>query len=159
MVPLSLQLLLENAVKHNQVMPSKKLHITISEENGNLVVTNNSQPKQVLKESTGVGLRNIRDRYALLTKRPVIINENRKEFSIAIPILGENIQIMNTSDIFISEKKYKLAKKRVEQLKGFLYPFWHLSNLCSGICVPELYFKHWFSLGAFPYCGMGHWGN
>src|SRR5690606_26229923 len=71
-VPLSLQLLLENAVKHNQVTASKKLHITISEENGTLVVTNNVQPKQTLKESTGVGLQNIRDRYALLTVQPII---------------------------------------------------------------------------------------
>ena len=145
-VPLSLQLLLENAVKHNQVMPSKKLHITISEENGNLVVTNNSQPKQVLKESTGVGLRNIRDRYALLTKRPVIINENRKEFSIAIPIMGENIQIMNTQDTFISEKKYKLAKKRVEKLKGF---YIHLGIYI--ICVPGFIYLNFLSEAGFPW--------
>ncbi len=145
-VPLSLQLLLENAVKHNQVTPSKKLHITISEENGNLVVTNNSQPKQVLRESTGVGLRNIRDRYALLTKRPVIINENRKEFSITIPILGENIQIMNTSDTFISEKKYKLAKKRVEELKGFYIHFGIYL-----VCVPGFVYLNYISNTGFPW--------
>lgn len=145
-VPLSLQLLLENAVKHNQVTPSKKLHITISEENGNLVVTNNSQPKQVLKESTGVGLRNIRDRYALLTDRPVIINENRKEFSLAIPILGENIQIMNTPDTFISEKRYKLAKKRVEKLKGF---YIHFGIYC--ICVPGFIYLNFLSQAGFPW--------
>ncbi len=145
-VPLSLQLLLENAVKHNQVMPSKKLHITISEENGNLVVTNNSQPKQVLKESTGVGLQNIRDRYALLTKRPVIINENQKEFSIAIPILGESIQIMNTPDIFISEKKYKLAKKRLEKLKVFYIHFG-----IYVICVPVFIYLNFLSNAGFPW--------
>lgn len=145
-VPLSLQLLLENAVKHNQVMPSKKLYITISEENGNLVVTNNSQPKQVLKESTGVGLRNIRDRYALLTKRPVLINENPKEFSIAIPILGENLQIMNTSDTYISEKKYKLAKKRVEKLKGF---YIHLTLYI--LMAPVFIYLNYISRAGFPW--------
>ncbi len=145
-VPLSLQLLLENAVKHNQVMPSKKLYITISEENGNLVVTNNSQPKQVLKESTGVGLRNIRDRYSLLTKRPVIINENAKEFSIAIPILGENIQIMNTPDTFISEKKYKLAKKRVEKLKGF-----YIHLLIYILFAPVFIYLNYISNAGFPW--------
>ncbi len=145
-VPLSLQLLLENAVKHNQVMPSKKLYITIAEENGNLVVTNNSQPKQVLKESTGVGLRNIRDRYALLTNRPVIINENRKEFSIAIPILGENLQIMNTSETFISEKKYKLAKKRVEKLKGFYIHF-----TIYLMMVPVFIYLNYISQTGFPW--------
>lgn len=145
-VPLSLQLLLENAVKHNQVMPSKKLHITISEENGNLVVTNNSQPKQVLKESTGFGLRNIRDRYALLTKRPVIVNQNVKEFSISIPILTENIQIMNTSQTFISEKKYKLAKKQVEKLKGF---YIHLAVYI--IFIPVLIYLNIISRAGFPW--------
>ncbi len=145
-VPLSLQLLLENAVKHNQVMSSKKLYITIKEENGNLVVTNNSQPKQVLKESTGVGLKNIRDRYALLTKRPVLINKSPKEFSIAIPVLGENIQIMKTADTFISEKKYRLAKKQVEKLKGF---YIHLSIYI--LFVPFLVYLNYISNTSFPW--------
>jgi hypothetical protein len=160
-VPLSLQLLLENAVKHNQVMPSKKLHITISEENGSLVVINNSQPKQVLKESTGVGLRNIRDRYSLLTKRPVIIKETQREFSIAIPILGENIKIMNTSQTFISEKKYRLAKKRVEKLKGF---YLHLTIYL--LFVPVFIYLNYISRAGFPWAifpiagwGMGVMGH
>ncbi len=145
-VPLSLQLLLENAVKHNQVMPSKKLYITISEENGTLIVTNNIQPKQVLKESTGVGLRNIRDRYALLTDRPVNIQENRKEFSVAIPILTENIKIMNTADTFISEKKYKLAQKRVEKLKGFYIHF-----TIYLMMVPIFIYLNYISDSGFPW--------
>lgn len=145
-VPLSLQLLLENAVKHNQVMPSKKLYISISEENGSLIVTNNMQPKQVLKESTGIGLRNIRDRYALLTKRLVIIQENRKEFSVAIPILSENIKFMNTSDTFISEKKYRLAKKRVEKLKAFYIHFG-----IYVICIPGFIYLNFLSEAGFPW--------
>lgn len=145
-VPLSLQLLLENAVKHNQVMPSKKLHITITEVDGNLIVTNNSQPKQILKESTGFGLRNIRDRYELLTSRPVIINQNEKEFSVAIPILGEQIQVVSTSQTFISEKKYNLAKKRVEKLKGF---YIHLAIFI--IFIPVLIYLNFISQAGFPW--------
>merc|ERR1712000_658609 len=72
-VPLSLQLLLENAVKHNQVTPSNKLHIRIYEEEGNLIIKNNLQPKKVMKESSGVGLKNIYQRYQLLTQRPVLV--------------------------------------------------------------------------------------
>ncbi len=160
-VPLSLQLLLENAVKHNKVMPSKKLYIHITEENGNLVVTNNSQPKQVLKESTGVGLRNIRDRYSLLTDRPVVVMETAKQFSIAIPILGENIEIMNTSQTFISEKKYRLAKKRVEKLKGF---YLHLAIYM--LFVPVFIYLNYISQAGFPWAlfpivgwGMGVSGH
>lgn len=145
-VPLSLQLLLENAVKHNQVMPSKKLHISISEENGNLVVTNNSQPKQVLKESTGFGLRNIRDRYALLTKRPVQVKKNEKEFIVSIPIITENIKIMNTSQTFISEKKYKLARKQVEKIKHFYIHF-----TIYLIFIPILIYFNFLSKAGFPW--------
>lgn len=122
-VPLSLQLLLENAVKHNQVSSSKKLYITISEADDMLTITNNLQPKQALRESTGVGLKNIRDRYGLLTDRSVVINENRKEFSVAIPILNENLKVMNTQETYISEKRYKQAKKRVEEIKVFYIHF------------------------------------
>ena len=154
-VPLALQLLLENAVKHNQVTPSKKLHITISEENGMLVVTNNVQQKQYLKESTGVGLQNIRDRYALLTNKPIIINESRKEFSVAIPILNPNIKIINTPEIFISEKKYKLARRRVEQIKVF---YLHFGIYL--ICVPVFLYLNYISNAGFPWAlfPIAGWG-
>ena len=66
-VPLSLQLLLENAVKHNMVTSSKPLHIKIYEDHGSLVVENNLQPKQIVKKSSGVGLDNIKQRYQLLS--------------------------------------------------------------------------------------------
>lgn len=145
-VPLSLQLLLENAVKHNQVMPNKKLYISIVEENGNLVITNNIQPKQVLKESTGFGLQNIHDRYALLTRRKILIKTNEREFSVTIPILQENLQVMNTSDTFISEKKYKLAKKQVEKIKGF---YIHLAIYL--LFIPVLIYLNFISQAGFPW--------
>ena len=145
-VPLSLQLLLENAVKHNQVTPIKKLYITISEADGMLTVTNNSQPKQFLRESTGVGLKNIRDRYELLTDRSVHIRENRKEFSVAIPILDENARVMDTQETYISEKRYKLAKKRVEELKVF---YMHLGIYL--IFIPIFIYLNFLSKAGFPW--------
>src|SRR5690554_7878147 len=81
-VPLSLQLLLENAVKHNQVMPSRKLMISIAEEDGGLVISNNLQRKEVLKESMGVGLGNVRGRYGLLTSQRVGIIQSEKECGV-----------------------------------------------------------------------------
>ncbi|MFC7357551.1 2TM domain-containing protein [Jejudonia soesokkakensis] len=154
-VPLSLQLLLENAVKHNQVTPSKKLHISIFEENGNLTVTNNIQPKQVMRESTGVGLRNITDRYALLTKRPVYISENKKQFSIAIPMLTKETLLMNTQDSYISDKKYELAKEHVDKLKGF---YVHLTIYL--LFVPFFIWLNFKSGTGFPWAifPIGGWG-
>jgi len=154
-VPLSLQLLLENAVKHNQLTPAKKLHISISELDGNLVVTNNVQPKQVVRESSGVGLRNIRQRYELLTDRPVTIQENANQFSIAIPILTKDTMIMNTQDEFISEKKYALAKEQVEKIKGFYIHF-----TIYLIFVPVFIWLNYISESGFPWAifPIGGWG-
>lgn len=123
-VPLSLQLLLENAVKHNMVTSSKKLVITIYEQDGALVVKNNIQPKQVVKKSSGVGLQNIKQRYQLLTDRPVIISKLNNEFIVAIPLLTKlKATTMNTQEEFINEKRYVRAQERVEKLKGFYVHF------------------------------------
>ena len=145
-VPLSLQLLLENAVKHNQVSSSKKLYITILEKVDMLIITNNLQPKQALREGTGVGLKNIRDRYRLLTDRSVHIEANRKEFSVAIPILTENIKIMNTQETYISEKRYKQAKKRVEEIKVFYVHF-----VIYLIFIPVFIYLNIISNAGFPW--------
>ena len=159
-VPLSLQLILENAVKHNTVTPLRKLHITISEKDGNLVVANNIQPKQVVKESSGVGLQNIKQRYFLLTDRPVRIDKNEKEFSIAIPMLTKETMTMKTQESYISEKKYERAKKQVEELKGF---YAHLTIYL--IMVPIFIYLNYRS-GGFPWAifpivgwGMGVGGH
>ena len=123
-VPLSLQLLLENAVKHNMITPTRKLFITIFEENGNLVVKNNVQPKQVVRESSGVGLKNIRQRYYLLTDRPVEVKQDRREFSVAVPMLTKKSgTTMNKQENYISEKRYARAKERVEKIKEFYIHF------------------------------------
>lgn len=154
-VPLSLQLLLENAVKHNQVMASKKLYISIEEHEGNLLISNNIQTKQVLRESTGVGLKNIRERYELLTNRPVQITNDSKHFSVAIPMLTKETMTMNTQDTYISEKKYSLAKEQVEKLKGFYIHF--------GIYllfVPVFIWLNYISNAGFPWAifPIGGWG-
>lgn len=118
-VPLSLQLLLENCIKHNVVSETKPLHIKISIENNQLVVTNNLQKKEVLSDRKGVGLQNIVNRYAILTKRNVLVEENEKEFKIFLPILTKQITIMETQNIYNENLAYQRAKDKVEQLKGF----------------------------------------
>lgn len=153
-VPLSLQLLLENAVKHNQVTPAKKLHIRIYEKNGNLVVKNNVQPKTVMKESSGVGLRNIRQRYQILSDKAVQIQQNEKEFSISLPMLTKQVTAMKTQETYISGKKYELAKKQVEELKGFYIHF-----TIYLIMVPVFIWLNFRSTGfpwaIFPIVGWG----
>ena len=87
--PLTLQLLVENAVKHNRMSVQEPLIITISMENDcMLVVRNKLQPRATEYTSTGVGLQNIMNRYALLTQREVWAGESDDEFVVKIPILS-----------------------------------------------------------------------
>jgi hypothetical protein len=86
-VPLSLQILMENAIKHNIVSSEKPLKIEVFAENGRLVVSNNLQKKNQLNESTGIGLDNIRNRYKLLSERQVEVTENGSNFTVSIPLI------------------------------------------------------------------------
>ena len=161
-VPLSLQLLLENAVKHNMVTSQKPLHIKIYERGNDLVVENNLQPKQVVKKSSGVGLANIVQRYALLTKREMLIEETPKHFSVAIPMLTKQLSTsLEIQQDYIEDKRYMRAKERVKKVKEFY------SNLVSYIIViPILAFVNYmttdFPWVIFPALGWGfgvlvHW--
>ncbi len=86
-VPLSLQILMENAIKHNIVSAEKPLHINVFAENGSLVVSNNLQIKNQVNESTGIGLDNIRNRYKLLSEKPVKVTESGINFTVSIPLI------------------------------------------------------------------------
>lgn len=157
-VPLSLQLLLENAVKHNQVTPSKKLHIEIAEAGNRLIVKNNIQAKQVVKKSSGVGLLNIRKRYHLLTDSEVRIEDDGQQFKVGIPILTEHRQrhFAPNQEQLIADKRYEQAKKKMEALKGF---YIHLTIYC--IMVPVFIYLNYISTSfpwsLFPILGWG-WG-
>jgi len=87
-VPLSLQLLLENAVKHNVVMVDKPLEIKIYEEKGFLFVANNLQPKTIIETGSGVGLANISQRYEMLTDRKFSVEKTKNKFIARLPILA-----------------------------------------------------------------------
>ncbi len=153
-VPLSLQLLLENAVKHNIVTDTRPLKIKVYEEAGYLVVTNNIQEKQVVKKSSGVGLRNIQQRYNLLTDKKVRIEKTPKNFSVYLPMLTKQISIMKTQELHIKDKRYQKAKEKVEALKGF---YGNLTAYC--IVIPALAWLNYnttsFPWVVFPMLGWG----
>jgi two-component system, LytTR family, sensor kinase len=86
-VPLSLQILMENAIKHNIVSSEKPLTIDVFAENGRLVVSNNLQKKNQINESTGIGLDNIRNRYKLLGNGQVVVSEKGDIFTVSIPLI------------------------------------------------------------------------
>jgi len=85
--PFSLQMLVENAIKQNVISKNKPLVINVySEINERIIVSNNLQIKEVLG-STQIGLKNIIDRYRLLTDEEVIINEANGKYKVSLPII------------------------------------------------------------------------
>ncbi|GAB7256724.1 2TM domain-containing protein [uncultured Polaribacter sp.] len=154
-VPLSLQLLLENAVKHNVVSSSKPLEISIYEEDNYLIIENNINPKEAIGKSTKVGLQNIADRYGLITQKGVKIENNNKTFKVSLPLLYKINDIMFTDDL--ENSKYVKAVEKVEKLKEF---YQNLASYC--IVIPFLIFInlrfspgfHWFWFPIFGW-GMG----
>lgn len=86
--PLSLQLLIENAVKHNVVSHEAPLDICVkAAENNTLVIRNNLNPKVKPDPSTGIGLDNIVNRFHILTGEKVIVSTEGNEFIVRIPLI------------------------------------------------------------------------
>ncbi len=154
-VPLSLQLLLENTVKHNVVSENKPLHIKIYIENGSLIIENNLQKKEVLQDRKGVGLQNIIDRYALISQKKMIVEQTGNSFKVKLPILTKQITVMETQNIYTENNAYYEAKQKVENLKEF---YGSLISYC--VVIPFLIFINlrysphfqWFW---FPMFGWG----
>lgn len=154
-VPLSLQLLLENAVKHNMVTTNKPLDIRIYEKEGMLIVENTLQLKPIVKKSSGVGLENIKQRYALLTNKKVTINQQADRFAVALPMLTKQVSLMEIRTSESQENAYYRAKKRVEEIKGF---YGNLISYC--LVIPFLAFINYktsweFQWFWFPMLGWG----
>ncbi|GAB0154842.1 histidine kinase [Chryseobacterium sp. Alg-005] len=153
-VPLSLQLLLENCIKHNFATSSKPLIIKVFSENDTLCIENNLQVREQMKESAGIGLANIVQRYSLLTKRNVFIEKSEDYFKVKLPILLQKPNVINVrSDN--SNEAYEKAQKRVKEIKSFysnlisyciIIPFLAIINLTTS---PK---NIWFY---FPMLGWG----
>ena len=91
-VPLSLQMLIENAIKHNIISKDEPLYISIfTDKNNYLTIKNNLQKKEVLNNSVQIGLANIKSRYEFLTEKGFIIEENDKEFIVKIPLMSDEL--------------------------------------------------------------------
>jgi hypothetical protein len=87
--PLTLQLLMENAIKHNAVSKEALLNVQLNTRNGYLVVSNNINLKTNSETGTGMGLQNIINRYAILTDKKVIVNKTSEYFIVSLPILKQ----------------------------------------------------------------------
>ncbi|QHL88432.1 histidine kinase [Nibribacter ruber] len=85
--PLALQMLLENAIKHNKILAKEPLHIQVTVEGDTLRIENNLQPKTQHEPPSGLGLPNIQARYQMLTNRPVEVLPTPSYFIVQLPLL------------------------------------------------------------------------
>lgn len=83
----SLLMLVENAIKHNEISTSNPLNISVYDANGMLVVENDNRQKTLAEGSTGIGIDNIVNRYVMLTKVPVAIDHTNDKFVVKLPLL------------------------------------------------------------------------
>lgn len=84
---LALQILLENAVKHNQISKASPLVITVRTEGQRLIVTNNLQPRSTAPESTGLGLTNLSNRLQILMDAELGVEQIDGTFKVTIPLV------------------------------------------------------------------------
>ena len=86
--PMSLQVLIENAIKHNEISNLHPLSIHIYTQGDSLIVSNPVQPKRTDSAGTGIGLDNLAKRYHLLMQRQVEITTDRGLFRVRLPLLN-----------------------------------------------------------------------
>ena len=88
--PLTLQLLVENTIKHNVISKNKPLSVELISSNECIRVKNNVQPKPYAEPSTGFGLESIKSRYSLLSSKHVSINQNKKRICGSITFIVDH---------------------------------------------------------------------
>ena len=86
--PLTLQLLVENAVKHNVASRQRPLHIEVFTAEDQLCVRNDLQSRRTVAPSTGIGLKNIQERYQFLVQRPIEVIKTEQHFEVRVPLIS-----------------------------------------------------------------------
>jgi LytS/YehU family sensor histidine kinase len=85
--PCSIQILVENAIKHNEFTEEKPLVIKVSVNDHYVQVSNNTKPKLYAVNSTGIGLKNLSSRYKLLFRKDITIATTRENFIVKLPLI------------------------------------------------------------------------
>jgi sensor histidine kinase YesM len=86
--PISAFVALENAVKHNEISPRVPLRIELTMRDGALVIQNRLQPKRSLQPSSGIGLKNLDERFYIITGKRIEIENDGKHFTVRMPLMS-----------------------------------------------------------------------
>lgn len=153
-VPLSLQLLLENTVKHNVASEQRPLKIRIYIDGDYLAIENVLQPKEVLRDRQGVGLQNIVSRYSIITRRSVLIEETSTAFTVKIPVLTRQVTALES--VYNDEQQpYFKAQKRMEDIKGFYGNLISYIVFTVALCILNLATSPGYLWFLYPALGWG----
>jgi sensor histidine kinase YesM len=90
-LPMSVQLLVENAVKHNRISEHQPLELRIYSSDHTLWVENSLNKKDIREDSTGIGLKNLEARYKYVTGKAILIEHNREVFRVGLPHIVEKL--------------------------------------------------------------------
>lgn len=86
--PMSIQMLIENAIKHNEISEELPLTISIESEDNTVVVKNNLQLRNNQEVSSKSGLQNIKDRYKYYSEKLIVVNQDATSFTVTLPLLN-----------------------------------------------------------------------
>ena len=87
LLPMCLQMLVENTIQHNETSQANPLHVLIYTENNTLVIENPIKPRSNVADSTKIGLKNIEQRYSFFTDEKVIISNSGEIFKVILPLI------------------------------------------------------------------------
>ncbi|HSQ43482.1 MAG TPA: sensor histidine kinase [Ginsengibacter sp.] len=90
-LPYALQILVENAIKHNEFSDADPLYIKVVLNGEYLQIKNNKKPRPYAVNSTGIGLRNLSSRYRLVCNKDILIETTDNEFTVKLPLIKSNI--------------------------------------------------------------------
>ena len=90
-LPYALQILVENAIKHNEFTDADPLNIRVILNGDYIHIKNNKKPKPYLVNSTGIGLRNLSSRYRLICNKDIQIETTENEFTVKLPLIKSTL--------------------------------------------------------------------
>src|SRR5699024_8457652 len=96
--PFSIQLLLENAIKHNAMSRKSPLYIQVLYQEGWIYVRNNKQEKSMSTPSSGMGLDNLAERYQILSGDEIVIEPGEDQFSVSIKVLNQERSVYSPEE-------------------------------------------------------------
>ena len=90
-LPYALQILVENAIKHNEFTDENPLNIHVLLNGEYIQIKNNKKPKSYLVNSTGIGLRNLSSRYRLVCNKDILVEATENEFTVKLPLIKSTL--------------------------------------------------------------------